>query len=264
MMIGCEAFFNNHTANVFTDASVKNHGKITEVISGMVSITGHINDPTIIENYIRLLPSTNNEGEIYAIYMAILHCIELRNSSNGKYDTFNIFSDSKISVFGLREWYDGWLKNSREIGSNRLISSSGKEVANQEIFLKCFNAIINNDIHINVYHIRGHIDLTHNNQYEQFVEDFMVSNGIHNTPLKELIQVLVHFNDLVDVGTRERLIPHARNLRTITATEKDIDFSSYKGISIKSEYLFTHDMAKVSKEKNRYASLISCNTNFDK
>lgn len=258
-MIDCEMIFNDHTINVFTDASVKNHGKVTESLPGAVVVLG--NDGTVNEKYVRLIPSTNNEGEIHAIYMGILECIKARDESKGIFDTFNIFSDSRISVYGLREWYQGWLANSNH--TDKLISSSGEEVKNQEIFIKCFNAILNSDIHISIYHIRGHIDLRKESEYEKFTKDFMQSNNIKDYPSRELIQTLVHFNDWVDVGSRELLLPNGRDIPTITAIDRDIPFSSYEGLPVKSEYLFTHDKMHITKEKKKYASLISCNTNFD-
>lgn len=254
-MISYESFFNEHTVNVFTDASVKNHGKVTESVAGIATVLGE--SGFIDEKYVRLIPSTNNEGEIYAIYMAILQCINVKNT----FDTFNIFSDSLISVKGLREWYDGWFKNS--VHTNRLINSSGEEVKNQEIFMNCFNAILGSDIHINLYHIRGHIDLRKESDYNKFVKDFMESNNIEDCPSKELITSIVHFNDWVDVGSRELLLPHGRKIPTITAVQKDIKLDSLFGVPIiKPEFLFTPDKFKITTEKKRYASLISCNTKF--
>lgn len=254
-MISCGAFFNGHTVNVFTDASVKNHGKVTESIPGAVTVLGA--NETINERYVRLIPSTNNEGEIYAIYMGILECIRARNTWS-VFDTFNIFSDSKISVYGLREWYQGWIVNS--VNTDRLINSSGKEVKNQEIFIKCFDTILDSGIHINIYHIRGHIDLNKESEYDKFVNDFMQSNNIEDCPSRDLVQMLVHFNDRVDTGSRNLLLPNGRDIPTITAIHKDIPFTSFEGLPIKSEYLFTHDKMRITNEKKRYASLISCNT----
>ena len=67
-MIDKIVFFNENTVNVFTDASVKNHGQVTESIAGACIVDEFGNYKF---NRVRLIPSTNNEGEIYAIYMGL-------------------------------------------------------------------------------------------------------------------------------------------------------------------------------------------------
>lgn len=262
-MINVDAFFNDSTVNVFTDASIKNHGQITESIAGAIIVRG--TEDFKEQCYTRLLPSTNNEGEIYAIYMGILKCVEIKNICNGKYTTFNIFSDSRISVYGLREWYLAWIKNSREAFSDKLINSSGEEVKNQQLFIQCFNTILNNGIHINLYHIRGHINIKSKKDRKKFIKDFMESNNITDIPSDNLIDALIHYNDIVDTTSRALLLPRGKSakIQTITAINKNIPCNEFQGLKIKSEYLFTHEMCKITKEKRKYQQLIRTTTNFN-
>lgn len=265
-MIGKEAFFSDaSTINVFTDASVKNHGQVTESIAGAViqlNNGANINVPLL--RYTRLIPSTNNEGEIYAIYMGILACTEIKNLYPDKEFTFNIFSDSRICIFGLREWYRGWINNTIDMRADALISSSGEEVKNQQLFLRCFDAILSGNIHINLYHVRGHIDIRKSAQAKEFAKDFKEANHLNDYPSFELIKELVRINDIVDKSSRDLLLPAGIGISipTIMGAHKKSNMDSFYGIKINSEYLFEHDITKIVNEKKRYTQLVNLKTNL--
>lgn len=259
-MISKDLFFKDvDTINVFTDASVKNHGQVTESIAGAVihlNKGANINVPLL--RYTRLIPSTNNEGEIYAIYMGILACLDIKNIFPDRAFTFNLFSDSRICILGLREWYDSWVNNTIQMQTDHLVNSSGQEVKNQQIFLRCFNTIINNNLKINMYHIRGHINLNSKESRKTFAKDFRESNHLRELPSQDLIAELVRINDIVDTSSRALLLPAGKNIQipTIMGTHKKSDMKEFQGVPIKSEFLFTHDMMKITNEKKRYAHLV--------
>ena len=90
--------------NIFTDASVINRS-----ISLPAYIMMNGKDNKEITRYgMALENSTNNEGEAYAIKMAIQYCVSpfMLNFMDCTYGEryINIFSDSKITIFGLRDW----------------------------------------------------------------------------------------------------------------------------------------------------------------
>lgn len=266
-MIEKEAFFGDpYTVNVYTDASVKNHGQVTESIAGIIVSPNneiYIKIPNMEYSFTRLIPSTNNEGEIYAIYMGIIKCIEIRNAFPNINITFNLFSDSRISILGLREWYFGWIKNTTEMQSSFLINSSGEEVKNQQIFLRCFNAIISAHIHINFYHVRGHMKIDRKS-YKIFAKDFKSSNHLNDFPSEELMKQLIYMNNEIDNTSRSLLLPEGKdkNIPTIMGTHKKSSMKDFEGVPIRSEYLFIHDMRNIINNKKRYAALTNHKKKF--
>lgn len=238
-MIDTIQFFNEGTVNVFTDASVQHHRDgITESVAGALvqyyDSNGQIKYDT---RCTRLMPSTNNEGEIYAIYMGIQQCISHMNANPRTKFVYNIFSDSKISISGLREWYKGWIKNGRPKGI--LMNSLGDPIANQQIFLMCMNSIIISNIKIQFWHVRGHMRVNSEHDIRKFMEDFRRYNSTSERPTIELSQTMMHFNDIIDNLSRDMLTP-------------------YEGdeIKIKKEFLFSHDMELLANNQKRYTTLI--------
>lgn len=247
-------FFNDDTINVFTDASVKNHGQVTESIAGALLVDNKSNH---ILKRVRLIPSTNNEGEIYAIFMGLSLISKHMALNKDKKYTYNLFSDSKISVYGLREWYSSWIKYS--VGSDHFVSSSGDPVKNQEIFVRCMDMIIANNMNVNIYHVRGHMKANNHIQYQKFIKDFKESNYLSSIPTNELVRELIRLNDIVDNATRSALLPEGAiidDIPTIMGTHKKDSMNEFMGVRIKKEFLFTHNMKNIVKEKKKYASLI--------
>lgn len=137
--------FDQGTVNIFCDASIKAVNGITYGCPGCAVVTS---DGSIIsKDSTILVESTNNESEIYAILMATVANIYYKH-----YERVNIFSDSRISVMGLRDWMRSWIKKSK----NGILMSTSGEVANQQIFLHVLNLILNNLDEYHLYHIDGH------------------------------------------------------------------------------------------------------------
>lgn len=195
--------FNNTTINLFTDASVRRVGDSFESAAGLMiwSDTKEL-IPVPPISFRRLFPSTNNEGEVYAIYMAVKSAIEINQFVSTQL-TFNLFSDSLISVMGLTKWYKGWVENAVSMSSTKLLNSSGEEVKNQQIFIRIMNLLALSKLHINMYHIRGHIDATKETSLKKFMMDFARNN--HVTITAELARSLIYFNDKIDNYSRQIL-----------------------------------------------------------
>lgn len=258
-MISKNIIFNCNTVNVFTDASVKKHNDgITESIAGsLLQYQFYDENHQIKSNEIikctRLIPSTNNEGEIYAILMGIQMCIEHKSKSKKDYK-YNLFSDSKISIFGLREWYKSWISNG--IIHNDLINSSGEVIKNKQIFLRCFNSIITSKINIDLIHIRGHMN-NDPKKYKQFIDNFVSSNYFSEYPSDDLAMSLIYYNDIVDRTTRDMLLPnHQYDIPTISLNNYNED-KWYSNIVNKNCYLFEHTPNLLYKNKNEYEQMIT-------
>lgn len=144
---------------------------------------------------------TNNSGEICAILLGVNIGIQLRNQTNDQCQ-INIFSDSGISIRGVREWIFHWIYNANKSKSNMLINYEGKPVANQIYFKVIFNTIILNNLDVHFYHQKGHII---GNQYKHANRFFEENNGISLMRLGLTPEYISSFNNYVDGRSRDIL-----------------------------------------------------------
>lgn len=219
-MINYKTIFNNKTLNIFTDASVLNKRDETIGAPGYVAVIG---EEIVDKNAIILRDSTNNESEIYAIYMAIQYALYNRN----KVEIINIFSDSQFAIFGLREWIFSWLNN---IKNDRLYNSTGKEVANQKIFMNIIYTILYYNLSISFYHNRGHFK---NEQVKEFIKLFTKHNFLNDYIDYQTAYKIIYFNNEVDNNTRSLLhntklvLPPKLEIQDYLA-RNDLDINRYK------------------------------------
>lgn len=185
-----------NTLSVFTDASIFKADSETYIgAPGFATVYQH----RIVNSGVNIMyKSTNNNSEIAAIHMGILELLKYKNS----YRTLNLFSDSRISIMGMREWIFKWVNN-KNPSTGRLYSSSGTEVANQELFLHTMKLIVTNMLSVNLYHQRGHINFTEKGEVMRAMHDFETSNGF--TISYDLAVELCRYNDFVDNYTRDTL-----------------------------------------------------------
>ena len=229
--------FNKETLNIFTDASIitlRDKSYIETIgCPGCYVIGG---DTELELNTQILRNSTNNNSEITAIFMGVLAAQKYRSY----FRYINLFSDSKISVLGLREWIFNWINSAKE---GVMYSSSGKPVANQDIFLQIVYFIINNNLPINLFHVNGHISPTNITQILEAKKTFITSNHINIDVDEELIASFAICNDVIDNATRQILYDN-----TFSPIEKSNPFIKY----------FYHPF-----DKNKYNELIGGKINED-
>lgn len=144
--------------------------------------------------------ATNNSGEILAIWTAIVEAIRLKAVYPDA--IFRLFSDSKISLYGLRDWIKNWIRMMRPNGT--LISSSGKPVVNQQRFIDCFNLVVENDMHIELYHQRGHVEDGRVSP-ERARIGFIRANKVPPESLGITMEYLCRCNDIIDNYTRDAI-----------------------------------------------------------
>lgn len=220
-MIKYETIFNNKTLNIFTDASITRIGEETIGAPGYIAVTGSEN--IIDKKELIIRKTTNNQCEIYAIFMAIQCAIKNRD----KVEVINIFSDSQFAIYGLREWIFKWVSNIRE---DTLYNSTDKPVANQEIFLNIIYTILRENLNINFYHNRGHFT---GGQVRKFIELFTKHNFLDDYIDTAAACTIMYYNDMIDKSTK-RLLSNI-NLSDIHILElpnyvasKDLDMEQYK------------------------------------
>ncbi len=193
--------------NIFTDASVlgkiDKHNK-NKVCGGAIAVD--FNNGRVKEYHCVIDKSTNNYGELTALGLGI----QLASIYKDTYERINIFSDSKLSVMSLREWIYGWIRNMNQ--NYRLLSSTGAEVANQDLIIRITDSIIDNFIpgkhRINIYHCNGHIynpkdyykavrSLSLNFKYRLSEEEFKM--------LQYYMKIIQRWNNYIDESTRSSL-----------------------------------------------------------
>lgn len=200
-MIKFNDFFNANTLNIFADASVSTINNKTTSCPGCCTTLYYpdMNKVGLInENYMAIRNSTNNDGEINAILLAVLDAIKFRSLVS----TINIISDSMICIEGLREWIYNWINNSY---NGQLYTSEGKLVKNQQVFIRIINMIIQNNIYINFYHCKGHVS---NSQasLDYAKKNFLSSNRIKDDIDMSIIKEISNWNNYIDKSSRDKLI----------------------------------------------------------
>lgn len=233
-----ETIYGKGIINIFCDASIK------RLDSGeMIGSPGAIylaRDPSKNLNFYTLeyldilRHSTNNHAEIYAIYMAYQLAKVLYFKIGGDL-RINIFSDSQISVYGLRDWIFSWIKGSQ--GDN-LISSAGKNIANQEIYKLIVIDMIESKVPIYLYHVKGHVNIKRKKEIYNAKRVFDGSNDT-NIPI-DIIYEISYGNDLVDNITRDQIDIFLNNNNITTNTNNpikpyyisisDINMNDYKEV----------------------------------
>lgn len=202
--------FDDRTLNIFCDASISKFPDETIGCPGSIAVI-NTPDAVIASGVTRFLRySSNNNAEITAIMMAIELALSLRES----YETINIFSDSKISVYGLRKWIFDWLNDVRD---GEMYSSSGTPVANQQIFISIVNLVVKNDFKLNLYHQKGHVS---GNGIDIAKKVFLESNDILLTD--EEARYISTFNDYIDKATKTELRSMGNHFKGISALQKPI------------------------------------------
>ena len=204
-MIKTEMMFNKDVLNIFTDASIDSEKSIgcagAHVVTGYTATDNILEQPRIlIEN------TTNNNSEIRAILLGAQCALKYRKY----FKCINIISDSKICVYGLKQWIFNWVKNTNP--GQPLISSQGTEVANQDIIMQVIYTILNNNLCINLYHQSGHVNINNKKSLEEAKSIFISSNGLLHDVEFDLIKNISVANNIVDSFTRSHLSDYNRNL----------------------------------------------------
>lgn len=192
--------FSYHKAlNVFTDASIT---KYTD--NGWITCAGYIvvKDGIIIDSGKEIIHNaTSCYGEIYAIKMAIETISKYSNTP------INLFSDSQISILGLKSRIYNWYQNQ----VNRTLMTNTKEpVSSQEVYLDIMRMIIQYNIQISLYHIPSHIRLNNVKDMSRFKELFYANDESLREVDNRTIEEIINCNNIIDNMTRDYLVKITR------------------------------------------------------
>lgn len=191
-------FRNPNTINVFSDASIKQVGIVDgkrryHSCYGAVVVYG---DQKMDAIYKVCSNSTNNDGEIKGIRSAVSLALRYRNYCN----IINVFSDSQVSIFGIRDRIFQW-----ENINDTICGYNQNPIANQSIYLEILDMITRSDIHINFWHQKGHVNSSNKESLNNAAHVFKSSNGIREEVDTNLIKYLARWNNEVDRTSRKVL-----------------------------------------------------------
>lgn len=184
---------NQNTLNIFSDASMRSRSKnILDTCYGAVAV--HMD--TIIDERFRMCSeSTVPAAEIRGIRCSLSLALQYRY----QFPVINIFSDSQIALFGLRDYIYGWKFKS----DGRLYSKSSTIVKNQELYVECFqllNELRKTNI-VNLYHQPGHVE-NGLDSLKAAINVFKTSNNIRGIVDYNTIRYISLYNNYVDSKSR--------------------------------------------------------------
>ena len=186
--------YNSRTLNIFSDASmIKDYG--------CYSVIAVCKD-SIIDSYCHPVSNTTvNNSEIKGIRAALTLALRWQNA----FDFINIFSDSLISVMGLKEYIYRWRYNPND---QLLYTAMNRPASNQFIFIECYQMLMdlyrNQNCMIRIFHQNGHV----NNGYNELLKamnTFIKTNSIHGKVDLNLIRYISTYNNYVDNYSRSTL-----------------------------------------------------------
>ena len=183
--------------NVFTDASVAYlNGKSVSCPGYAIVYNNQVTDASF-----RIInDSSNNYGEIYALYKGLEAAIRLACEKGYDY-RINLISDSQLSVFGLRDWIFAWHKRMKN--QSIMFSSAKRPITNQYLYKCIVKAIAGSGIPVYIYHQLGHISNT-SEKRNLIVDHFKRINS--ETIDENVASKIIIYNNFVDRYTRNNLL----------------------------------------------------------
>lgn len=192
-----DIFKTDDTLNLFSDASMRTVSKKDHILASCYGSVA-VNKDTIIDEWFRCQSeSTVPAAEIRGIRCSLSLALKWRHM----FRVINIFSDSQISVFGLRDYIYNWKYNPEE--ERYYLGNRKSEVKNQELLIECFyllNELRKTNI-VNIFHQCGHVDNGFDN-IKNAAEVFKRSNGVNGVVSYELVRYISVYNNYVDNKSR--------------------------------------------------------------
>lgn len=192
--------YNDGTINIFCDASMVIYNKSTgkrkrQVSDGCSGAIAMCKDTMLEEQYRIANRSTNNECEIKAIRIGIDLALKYRN----QFSFINIFSDSQVSICGIRDWIFTWRNKDNKLYA----ANAGKLIANQNVFKEIVMMIEENRLLVNLFNQKGHVKINNELSFYHAAEVFYNANQLPEYPDEESVRYISFYNNLVDNRSRE-------------------------------------------------------------
>lgn len=183
--------------DIYVDASIDLDTKIG--CAGAV-IVDRKKDVIVNESYGLKKGSTNNMCEIIALWMGIYKAINMLYTEQLPFQV-NLFSDSKVSLFGLRDWIANWITSMKD---GHLWTTSGPAM-NEEWFVDSYNAIVSSGIKLKYFHQKGHVNINSSRALFEADKMFRTSNNISPNKVGVRPDIFSKYNDHVDKHSRQAI-----------------------------------------------------------
>lgn len=185
--------FNDQSICIFTDSSFKNESPDKKVAIGTTAPAYEVfqNDICIETGFHILHNSTSQQGELYAVLLGVMAAYKYRDS----FPYIRLFSDSQNCILGIRDRIFNWVRNTNN--GNVMLGDNGT-LKNQDYIMDIVYTILSNNIPMEFYHQRGHVNL---NKYQSIIEArelFKRSNHIYGFVEDALIYTISQMNNWVD------------------------------------------------------------------
>lgn len=197
-------FYNKSTLNIFCDASIMGNKNNYTGCYGVVAV----NKDNVLDSVYRLVSdTTNNESELKGLRAAISMANKWRND----FAYINIFCDSQISIFGLRDYIYRW-----KYKDGILYGTANNPIVNQKIFIECHYMLMDTGLQeqVKLFHQSGHVDNGYNN-IKNAAMVFKKSNNVRGYVDLNLIRYISTYNNYVDHNSRSHLRRSDRSLKYI-------------------------------------------------
>ncbi len=197
--LSIDMFKNEDTLNIFSDASMRTVKKSTHTLASCYGAVAVHKDQIIDEMFRIQSISTVPAAEIRGIRCSLALALKWRS----KFRVINIFSDSQISVFGLRDYIYNWRYNQNTHKYYLGKHGQSNEVKNQELFIECFQMLqeLSRTNIVNIFHQSGHVESGFDS-IRNAADVFSKSNGIIGTVSYEIIRYISVYNNYVDNKSR--------------------------------------------------------------
>lgn len=146
--------FNKDSICIFIDSSFKQEKDSTKPFYPGTTAPAYCvyNGDQLIEQGFHILHnSTSQQGELYAMLLGVMASYKYRN-----YKHIRLFSDNQNAVFSIREWIFNWV---RDTNAGKKVLGEGGRINNQQYIMDIIYTIISNNIFIELYHVKGHVNI---------------------------------------------------------------------------------------------------------
>jgi ribonuclease HI len=174
-MILSEYFFNKHSIAIFTDSSFKKKDSPKGRAIGAVApaAIAYWRDRPIEYGFNIMNHTTSQVGELNAILVGVMMAYKYQLQGY----TVRIFSDSLNSILAVRDRIFDWVyKDSISIGPSKYMGNNGT-VKNQEHIMNIIYEILSNNMPIDFYHVKGHVNTYNLNSIVDAVDIFRRHNN---------------------------------------------------------------------------------------
>lgn len=203
MMTTKQDLFNQDSICIFTDSSFKKY--LNNAYGESVGITApaycvYHGDVCIEQGFEILHGTTSQQGELYAMLLGVM-----ASCRYSQFPHIRIFADNQNAVFSVREWIFDWVRKTKD--GRSLLGEDGR-IKNQPYIMDIIYTILANNIYLELYHVKGHVNIKSYEDVRYSKQLFQRSNPFVGHVDDALIYMLAMGNNTVDEYSTVMLRTH--------------------------------------------------------